>query len=348
MDRRTLIKSAAVLAAPAIVTNARAQSVTTLRFHTFVPAMSNVYSRSITPWMAKIEQESGGRLKFQAFPSMQMGGAPAQLYDQARDGVVDVVWSLAGYTPGRFPRSEAFELPFFTYDAEGSSRAAWDYIANYAPDEFREVKLLACHTHGLNILHMKSKLVTKASDMRGLKVRGSTRKHTQILSAVGAIPVALPLPEVPNALSKGLIEGAIMPWDTVPAGKLDELTKFHTEFPKGMQGFNNSICFLAMNKASYDSLPADLKKVIDQNSGADVSAMYAREAEVKDQVVRQATVARGHTVHVMGKAEAEEFRRLVTNPIVEEWVKEMNAKGFDGAKLLAAGRELVERYRPKA
>ena len=143
MDRRTLIKSAAVLAAPAIVTNARAQSVTTLRFHTFMPAMSNVYSRIITPWMAKIEQESGGRLKFQAFPSMQMGGAPAQLYDQARDGVVDVVWSLAGYTPGRFPRSEVFELPFFTYDAEGSSRAAWDYIANYAPDEFREVKLLA-------------------------------------------------------------------------------------------------------------------------------------------------------------------------------------------------------------
>ena len=91
MDRRTLIKSAAVLAAPAIVTNARAQSVTTLRFHTFVPAMSTAYSRLITPWMAKIEQESGGRLKFQAFPSMQMGGAPAQLYDQARDGVVDVV-----------------------------------------------------------------------------------------------------------------------------------------------------------------------------------------------------------------------------------------------------------------
>ncbi len=347
MDRRTLIKSAAVLAAPAIVTNARAQSVTTLRFHTFVPAMSNVYSRVITPWMAKIEQESGGRLKFQAFPSMQMGGAPAQLYDQARDGVVDVVWSFPGYTPGRFPRSEVFELPFFTYDAEGSSRAAWDYIANYAPDEFREVKLLACHTHGLNILHMKSKLVTKASDMRGLKVRGSTRKHTQILSAVGAIPVALPLSEVPNALSKGVIEGSIIPWDTVPAGKLDELTKFHTEFPKGMQGFNNSIQFLAMNKARYDSLPADLKKVIDQNSGADVSAMYGREVEVKDQVVRQATVARGHTVHVMGKAEAEEWR-LITNPIVEEWVKEMNAKGFDGAKLLAAGRELVERYRPKA
>jgi TRAP-type C4-dicarboxylate transport system substrate-binding protein len=347
MDRRTLIKSAAVLAAPAIVTSARAQNVITLRLHTFVPATSNVYSRVIVPWMAKIEQESGGRLKFQGFPSMQMGGTPAQLYDQAREGVVDIVWSLAGYTPGRFPRTEAFELPFFTYDAEGSSRAAWEYIANYAPDEFREVKLLACHTHGLNILHMKNKLVTKAGDLRGLKVRGPSRKATQILTAVGATPVGMPLPAIPDALSKGVVEGAILPWDTVPAAKLDELTKFHTEFPKGMQGFNNSFQFLTMNKARYDSLPADLKKVIDQNSGANVSAMYGREIEAKDPVVRQATVARGNTVHVMGKAEAEEFRRL-TNPIVEEWVKEMNAKGFDGAKLLAGGRELVERYRPKA
>ncbi|WP_372658471.1 TRAP transporter substrate-binding protein [Hydrogenophaga sp.] len=346
MDRRTLIKSVAALAAPAIVTSAKAQNVITLRFHTFVPAMSNVYSRVITPWMAKIEKESGGRLKFQGFPSMQMGGAPAQLFDQARDGVVDIVWSLAGYTPGRFPRSEAFELPFFTYDAEGSSRAAWEYIANYAPDEFRDVKLLACHTHGLNILHMKSKLITKAGDLHGLKVRGPTRKATQILTAVGAIPVGMPLPAIPDALAKGVIEGAIIPWDTVPAAKLDELTKFHTEFPKGMQGFNNSMQFLAMNKARYDSLPADLKKVIDQNSGPDVSAMYGREIEAQDPVVRAATLARGNTVHVMGKAETEEFKRL-TNPIVDEWVKEMNDKGFDGAKLLAGGRELVERYRPK-
>lgn len=346
MDRRTLIKSAAAMAAPAIITGAKAQSVITLRFHTFVPAMSNVYSRVITPWMEKIEKESGRRLKFQGFPSMQMGGAPSQLYDQARDGVVDVIWSLAGYTPGRFPRSEAFELPFFTYDAQGSSRAAWEYIASYASDEFREVKLLACHTHGLNVLHMKSKLITKAADLRGQKVRGPTRKATQILSAVGAIPVGMPLPAIPDALSKGVIEGAIIPWDTVPSAKLDELTKFHTEFPKGMQGFNNSFQFLVMNKARYDSLPADLKKVIDQNSGADVSAMYGREIEAKDPMVRAAALEHGHTVHVMGMAEAEEFRRL-TDPIVSGWVKEMNDKGFDGAKLLAGGRELIERHRPK-
>lgn len=346
MDRRTLVKSAAALAAPAFITPAQAQDAITLRFHTFVPSTSNIYSRVITPWMQKMEKESGGRLKFQGFPSMQMGGSPAQLYDQARDGTVDLVWSLAGYTPGRFPRAEAFELPFFTYDGAGSSRAAWEYIAAYAPDEFREVKLLACHTHGLNILHMKNKLVTKAADLRGLKVRAPSRKASQILSAVGAVPVGMPLPAIADALTKGVIEGAIIPWDTAPSAKLDELTSKHTEFPVGSPGFSNSIQFVVMNKARYDGLPADLKKVIDNNAGSDVSAMYGRQISEYDPVVRKAVQARGNTVHVMGKAETEEFIKL-TAPIVDEWVAEMNAKGFDGNKLLSGARDLVQRYRPK-
>lgn len=347
MDRRTLLKSAAVVAAPAIIRPVSAQNPITLRLHTFVPAFSNVYANVMTPWMQKIERESGGRIKFQGFPSMQMGGAPAQLYDQARDGVADVIWSLAGYTPGRFPRMEAFELPFFTYDGEGASRAAWEFAAAHAQDEFREVKLLACHTHGLNILHMKNKLITKAADLQGVKVRGPSRRAIQFLQNVGAVPVGMPLPQIPEALSKGVIEGAIIPWDTVPAAKLDELTKFHTEFPAGMPGFNNSIQFLVMNQAKYNSLPADLKKVIDQNAGADVSAMYGRIIAQADPVVRKAVIDRGNTVHVVGKAETDEFIKL-TEPVTAEWVKEVSVRGVDGQKLLASARELIQRYKPKS
>jgi len=346
MDRRTLLKSAAAVAAPAIILPASAQNPITLRLHTFVPAFSNVYANVMTPWMQKIERESGGRLKFQGFPSMQMGGTPAQLYDQARDGVADVVWSLAGYTPGRFLRMEVFELPFFTYDGEGSSRAAWEFATAYASDEFREVKLLACHTHGLNILHMKDKLITKAADLKGVKVRGPSRRAIQFLQNVGAVPVGMPLPQIPEALSKGVIEGAIIPWDTAPSAKLDELTRYHTEFPAGMPGFNNSIQLLAMNKAKYESLPADLKRVIDNNAGADVSAMYGRIIAQADPVVRKAVIDRGNTVHVVGRSETDEFIRL-TEPVTAEWVKEVSAKGVDGARLLAQARDLIQRYKPK-
>lgn len=347
MDRRTLLKSAAALAAPAIVLPASAQNPVKLRLHTFVPATSNVYSKVITPWMQKIEKESGGRIQFEGYASMQLGGAPAQLYDQSRDGVVDVIWSLSGYTPGRFPRSEVFELPFFTYDGEGSSRAVWEYVSANAADEFREVKLLAAHTHGLNILHMKNKVITKAADLKGMKVRGPSRRATQFLANVGAVPVGMPLPAIPDALSKGVIDGAIIPWDTVPAAKLDELTKFHTEFPQGMPGFNNSVQFLTMNRARYESLPADLKKVIDNNSGADTSAMYGRVIAQADPIVRRSVIDRGNTVHVVGKAETEEFIKL-TEPVTADWVKEVTGKGFDGNKLLAEARALIQRYKPKA
>jgi len=346
LHRRTLLKSAAALvAAPAI--SANAQSVTTLRFQTFVPAISNVYSNVLVPWMQKVEKESNGRLKFESFASMQMGGAPAQLFDQARDGVVDLVWSLAGYTPGRFPRSEAFELPFFTYDGEGASKAAWEYMATFAADEFKDVKLLTCHTHGLNILHMKSKLITKASDLRGMKVRGPSRKATQFLSAVGAVPVGMPLPQIPDALSKGVIDGAIIPWDTAPAAKLDELTQFHSEFPKGQPGFSNSIQYLVMNKAKFDGLAPDLKQIIERNAGLEASGMFGRLIAEKDPVVRKSVIDRGNTVHVMGKAETDEFIKL-TGPISEEWVADMDKRGFDGKKLLQGGRDLINKYKPKA
>lgn len=346
IQRRALLKSAAaaVVAAPALV--AQAQAPVTLRFQTFVPATSNVYSRVLVPWMNKIEKESGGRIKFEHYAAMQMGGSPAQLYDQAREGVVDLVWSLAGYTPNRFPRAEVFELPFFTYDGEGSSKAAWEYMTVHSAEELKDVKVLAFHTHGLNVLHMKSKLITKAADFKGLKVRGPSRKATQVLSAVGAIPVGMPLPQIPDALSKGVIDGAIIPWDTVPAAKLDELTKFHTEFAKGMPGFNNSIQYLVMNKARFENLAPDLKQIIERNSGLETSGMFGRVIAQQDPVVRKGAIDKGNTVHVMGKAETEEFIKL-TSPITDEWVADMDKRGFDGKKLLQGGRDLINKYKPK-
>ena len=193
---------------------------------------------------------------------------------------------------------------------------------------------------------MKNKVITSAADLRGMKVRGPSRRATQFLQNVGAVAVGMPLPAIPDALSKGVIDGAIIPWDTVPAAKLDELTKFHTEFPKGMPGFNNSVQFLTMNKGRYESLPPDLKKVIDNNSGADVSAMYGRLISQVDPVIRKSVVDRGNTVHVVAQAQAEEFIRL-TEPVIADWIKDVNSKGFDGNKLLADARSLIQRYRPK-
>ena len=143
IQRRTLLKSSAatLLGAPAL--SGLAQQSTTLKFHTFMAPQSNVWLTMHKPWMEKVEKESAGRIKFEAYPAMQLGGTPVQLYDQAKDGVVDVVWTLPGNTAGRFPRIEVFELPFIMNNAEATSRAYWEYVQTVAADEFKDTQVLA-------------------------------------------------------------------------------------------------------------------------------------------------------------------------------------------------------------
>lgn len=348
LNRRQMLQGAAAAAAVGLpLAGARADQTVKLKFQTFVPATSNVYARVITPWMQKVEKESGGRIKFESYTAMQLGGTAPQLLDQAREGVVDLAWTLTGYSAGRFPHAEVFELPFMTYDGEGSSKAVWEFMNTHAGSELKDVKYLAFHTHGLNVLHTRRKAIRTAADVRGMKLRGPSRRATQILSALGAIPVGMPLPQIPDALSKGVIEGAMIPWDTAPSAKLDELTTFHTEFPKGMAGLNNSTQIFVMNPQSYERLPADLKKVIDANAGLELSGYFGKHIAEYDPVVRKAVIDRGNTVQVVDKAEVQEFVKRTT-PVVDAWVKDMNERGLDGAKLLASARALIEKYKPKA
>jgi TRAP-type C4-dicarboxylate transport system substrate-binding protein len=346
MHRRALLKSAAIAATVGVPgLGAFAEQAITLKFHTFMPPNSNVYLNSHKAWMTTVEQASGGRIKFQGYPAMQLGGAPQQLFDQARDGVVDIVWTLAGNTPGRFPRSEVFELPFMTYDAIGASRAAWEYLQTYAADEFKDVQPLAFHTHGPGVLHSRTKPVLRAADLRGLKMRGPTRQATKLLTAIGATAVGMPLPQIADAISKGVIDGAALPWEVITSVKMHELARYHSEFAAGKPALYNTAFAMVMNKARYASLPADLRKVIDDNSGVETSAWFAKVQQDGDPVSRKVAIDRGNKVHVFTEAEAQEFIQL-TDSIATEWVQEVNRRGIDGERLLAGARALIAKHKP--
>lgn len=163
--RRTLFRTAlAAGLAAALAVPAMAQQQVTLKFHTFMAPQSNVWLDMHVPWMDKIEKESGGRIKFERYPAMQLGGTPRDLFDHARDGVADVVWTLPGNTPGRFPRIEVFELPFMMTNAEATSKAYWEYVQTYAKDEFKGVHLVAVNVHGPGVIHTKDKQIKSVED----------------------------------------------------------------------------------------------------------------------------------------------------------------------------------------
>ncbi len=342
MKRRTLLKTgAAALATAALVSNA--QSTVTLKFHTFMAPSSNVWLNMHKAWMAKVEKDSGGRIKFEAYPAMQLGGTPVQLFDQARDGIVDVVWTLPGNTAGRFPRVEVFELPFIMTNAEATSRAYWEYVQTMAPDEFKDVQVIALQVHGPGVIHTADKAVKSVADMKGLKMRAPTRQVTKLLGALGATPVGMPLPNIPDALSKGTINGAVIPWEVVPSVKVQELTKFHAEFDPAGGALYTTTFVMAMNKAKYNSLPADLKKIIDNNSGIETSGWLGKTQNAGDPAGRKTASDRGNTIYTVGAAEAQEFRRA-SRAIEIEWVEDMNKRGFDGKKLLDGARALIDKH----
>jgi TRAP-type C4-dicarboxylate transport system substrate-binding protein len=347
IQRRTLLKTGAAAALGAPTLSGLAQQSVTLKFHTFMSAQSGVWLDMHRPWMAKVEKESAGRIKFEAYPAMQLGGTPVQLYDQAKDGVVDVVWTLPSNTAGRFPRVEVFELPFMMSNAESTSKAFWEYVQTAAVDEFKDTQVIALHVHGPGVIHTTDKPVKSTADMRGLKLRAPTRQVTKLLSVLGAIPVGMPLPGIPDALSKGTINGCVIPWEVVPAVKVNELTKFHAEFdPAGGSLYTNTF-IMAMNKAKYNALAPDLKKIIDHNSGMLTSARLGKIQQTNDVPGRQSAVARGNSIYTINPAEAQEFRRK-SRGIEVEWVQDMDNRGYNGQQLLATARRLIDKHTPAA
>ncbi len=316
----------------------------TLRFHQFLPPQATIPSKAIVPWAQKVEKESGGRIKVQNFPSMQLGGKPPELFDQAKDGVADIVWTVLGYTPGRFPKSEVFELPFSSGLAEPASRAFQEYVEKYAMDEFKDVKVIAVHVHGPGLIHSKDP-VTRLEDLKGVKVRGGSRITNIMLEHLGAVPVGLPVPAVGESLSKGVISATTIPWEVVPALKVQQIVKNHTGFA-GAQGLYTQTFVVAMNKAAYDKLPADLKKVIDANSGAETAALFGRAMDEGDKVGLSLAQKAGNKVIMLDAVETQTWRRTASG-VRGVWYKEVGSKGIDGPKLAAEAEALIEKYSKK-
>jgi TRAP-type C4-dicarboxylate transport system substrate-binding protein len=343
MKRRSFVRGAAAAATLGTPLAALAQQAVTLKFHTFMAPQSNVWLGMHKPWMDKVEKDSGGRIKFEAYPAMQLGGTPVQLYDQARDGVVDVVWTLPGNTAGRFPRIEVFELPFMMNNAEATSKAYWEYFQTHCPDEFKDTHVLALQVHGPGMFHSASKPIKSVADLRGMKVRGPTRQVTKMLGSVGAIPVGMPLPQIPDALSKGTIEACVIPWEVVPSVKVHELTKYHSEFDNTGGALYTTTFVMTMNKAKYDSLAPDLKKVIDANSGMATSAWLGKTQQGNDVPGRKTAADRGNQIYQFTAAQREEFVKLSAK-IDDEWVADMDKRGFKGAQLLQSAKDLIAKH----
>jgi len=308
----------------------------TLRFHQFLPLTSTIPAEAIEPWIEAVERDSGGRIKVEHYPSMQLGGKPPSLYGQARDGVVDIIWTVLGYTPGLFPTAEAFELPFMTGDAESGSVAFHQFMMENGQNDFKDVHPLAFHIHGPGIIHIKGDAVRSIDDLQGKKLRGPTRVTTMMLKELGATAIGMPVPAVPESLSKGVIDGAVIPYEVSVILKMSELTDGHTGF-ESSPGLYTATFGILMNKARYEGLPDDLKAIIDQHSGVTLARVAGQAMDRADEVGIKIARDAGNEVVVLDDAQKTKWIDAA-QPVFAAWVAEMDAKSIDGAELLAKAR----------
>ncbi|MBQ0960929.1 TRAP transporter substrate-binding protein [Ideonella sp. 4Y11] len=337
----TIRRLLAVAATATLSTAACAQDSVVLKVHHFLPAGSYAQQQFIQPWCDKIAKDSAGKLKCQIYPSMQLGGTPGQLVDQVKDGVADVVWTLSGYTAGRFPLMEVFELPFMMQSPEATSKALWEYVNTYAMAEFKDVKPIALHVHGDGVFHMRDKPVRSMADLKGLKVRAPTRQTNKFLAALGATPVAMPVPQVSEALSKGVIDGAVVPYEVVPSVKIQEIVKYHSETDPAEPAFYTSTFMFVMNKDKYASLSPELKKVVDANSGLALSGQIGKVFLAADAEGKKLTAK--NTTNVIPAAELANWKKA-GQPLVDGWIADVSAKGANGKQLYDAARALIAKH----
>jgi TRAP-type C4-dicarboxylate transport system substrate-binding protein len=341
--RRTFLTSSiGTAAAPAILRLARADTPPlTLKLHHAFSAVSGVHDKFLLPWARKIETESGGRLHVDIFPSMQLGGAPAALFDQVRDGSADIVWTAPTLTPGRFVKIETFELPFLpSRRALVSSKALTDFAAANLQDEFRDFYTICFSCSDSAVIHAMRPVHT-TEDMKDFKLHVQTRLAAEAMRALGAHPVMMPSAQLPVAITEHVVDGCLDPWHLVPPLRLNDLLRSHTEFADRSPSARTYV--LAMNKASYDRLPRELKSVIDSNSGQVAAAMAGAMWDQQAAAVANMVVERGDLIVTL-LPEAVARWRKATEPIVDAWRKEVKEQKIDGAKLIAAANALLTKY----
>jgi TRAP-type transport system periplasmic protein len=340
--RRTFLTSIGTAVAPAILRLARADTPPiTLKLHHSFSAVSGVHDKFLLPWARKVETESGGRMRVDIFPSMQLGGAPAALFDQAREGSADIVWTAPSLTPGRFAKIETFELPFLpSRRALVSSKALTDFAAGNLQDEFRDFYTICFSCSDSAVIHA-TRPVRTTEDVKDLKLHVQTRLAAEAMRALGAHPIMMPSAQLPVAITEHVVDGCLDPWHLVPPLRLNDLLRFHTEFSDHSPSARTYV--LAMNRASYDRLPHELKSVIDSNSGQVAAAMAGAMWDQQAAAVANMVVERGDLIVTL-LPEAVARWRKATEPVIDAWRRQIKEQKIDGGKLIAAANALQAKY----
>jgi TRAP-type transport system periplasmic protein len=311
----------------------RAEDVN-LKFSSPWPPQHPMHTMVIGPWAQKIKELTGGRVTITLFPGQALGKAADQ-YEMAAKGICDIALSIPAYTPGRFQLGSVFMLPFMVTTAEATSVAYWKTYEKYLVDEFKEVKVLWLYVHAPGQIFTKKKPLKTLSDLNGMKIRATNPYIQQSLKALGASPVAIPVPEVYSSLERGVVDGTAMPFEGMWVFKQYEVVDYGT-----MCNLYTMTFAIVMNKKRWDSLPADVKKIFEDNIGLGMSRKSGIVYDKTEAALKTKVIESGVKINDLPSADLASWKKE-GDKISQGWAKEMEAKGLPGNAVLKEARSLL-------
>lgn len=337
---RAALAGGVLLASTALVTPAFAQAEYKFTLHHFLGPQAPAHNNMLVPWAERIEAASEGRIEIEIYPSMSLGGTPPELIRQVRDGVVDIVWTVNGYTPGIFPHTEVFELPFVhVNDPVATNLAIADLFDEYLATEYTGIKVLFNHVHAGQAIHMVNEAVRSPEDLAGKTIRIPTRTGAWVVEALGANPVSMPVPDLPQALARGVVDGAFVPWEIIPPLQLQDLTDYQIELADKTR-LGTTTFQVSMNIGRWNGLPDDIKAIFEEHSGEDWLREVGQIWRDIDESGISMAVAAGNEHITLTEEESAAFQAQLES-VVDRWVAEVSAAGIDGQGLVEAARAAI-------
>ncbi len=317
---------AAAIAALGFATSASAQ--TELKFTTFVPPTHGFVVDVLEPLGKDIEKRSGGKVTVRVFAGNSPFGKTENQADQVRQGVVDVAWGLNGIPRGRFLRTSIMELPFVAESADSASKTLWSMVPGTLAEDYKGFKVLAVHCHNPGLFHTRDKKIEKLEDVKGLRMRAPNPPTQALLQHLGATPVGMPPTQVYENIEKGVIDGAVFPWDAIKGFRLENLLKHHFDARV------YSSCFhVVMNEQKYAGLAPEVKKAFDETTGPVLVDKFGDWWNRWDQAGLDAVKPLGHVIVPVAQQQREAWRAQL-KPVIDGQLAELEKAGVANARAI--------------
>jgi len=306
---------------------------TKLNYSTFFP-QPHKNSVLAAEWAKEIEKRTNGKVQITMFYGGTLTPAD-KCYDGVVKGISDFGFSVLSYTMGKFPLSEVLDLPLGSRTATTATRMVNDFYNKFKPKELDDVKVMYLHAHGPGIVHTK-KPVKTLEELKGMKIRG-TGTTAAVAKYLGATPVAMPMSDAYDAISRGVAEGIVCPMEALQGWKLGEVVKYTTQ---NFGSAYNMSFFVVMNKDKWNALPPDIQKIFDQ-----VNAEWiVKQGQLWDQIDKEGidfAVGKGDTIIPLSREEDAKWAKAVS-PMFDEYVKDKTAKGLPAAEALKFCQERIK------